>query len=272
MSKRLRQSPYAAFSGDACVVSRAYLCKGLNSDQIAAALDVPTSEELLVAEAMRTAREVSRVHAQDMWDALIKEGVWLSQARAAFLVACTFLQNGICLPDDACPRLFLQFLRTNAASLKTVATSFLHRRRASREKLGAPVLATNPAACPEVITVRDEDPVAYDDGYMCMICGKTFATERTCAIHLARHHGISTASTQVCFGTRCEVCLQEFRTFFRLQQHLKKSQKCLRSYLHNDLEGEPAGTSEDRRSHSWQPAVRTPGPQPFWATQCPPGP
>ena len=245
-------------------------CQGMSSDEVAAVLDVNTAEELLASERMRAALEVSRVRANDMWDALVQDGVWLHLVKHDFVSAIGPERPDLALDPAATPAAVLSFLRQHPQALRSVCRHFARNRRRSREVLVPAAIA---AAQARAGTVRVPDgpdtAVTHDDGYMCLQCGKTFPDSRTCAVHLARHHQVPTLATSVCFGTRCEVCMQEFWTQSRLQQHLRKARRCLQVYSHSDLDGSGTGPDVDRRSHCWQPATRVEGPQPFWATQRP---
>ena len=246
--------------------------QGMSSDEVAAVLDVATAEELLSAERMPAALEVSRVGAHDMWDALVQDGVWLNLVRKDFADAVGPGPPELLLSPSAPPATVLAFLRAHSQALRGVCRSFTRKRRQGRECLVAGAISAAKARA-GVIRIPDapETQASFDDSFMCLRlrCGKTFPDSQTCSVHLARHHQVPTLATSVCFGSRCEVCMQEFWTQSRLQQHLRKTRWCLHVYNQGDLEGTGTAPDVDRRNHVWQPAVRVEGPQPFWASQRP---
>ena len=94
---------------------------------------------------------------------------------------------------------------------------------------------------------------------------KVLPDERTLAVHLARKHQVDAPATQVAYGTRCEVCQVEFWSVERLRVHLRRTRTCFAVYDHGDAAREPEHESVDRLAHVSRPAVRTAGPQPWWA-------
>ena len=244
--------------------------QGLSSDQVAALLDVATSEELLADARMRSALELIRVQASVMWEALVADGVWLRLVGNDFAEAIRLAEEALPAPPAHEPAAVFHFLHSHAKRLTSLAKRYLRSCREGRRDLAKATLAT--VALPSVagvIRIADEPTAGFDDGILCTLCGKSFSCQRTCSVHMARHHGLHTCATKVTFGTRCEVCRQEFWTSLRLQQHLRKSKVCLSVYWHSDLEGSGTGQGGDRRDHCWQPAVRVEGSQPFWAIQRP---
>ena len=240
--------------------------QGLDSSEVAALLDVPTAEKLLSAERLRTSLEVIRIKAAHMWEAIVRDGVWLAQVHQDLLQASRVTKLSLPIPQLATPAQVRDFLYEHASTLRGIGNAYLRSCRHLRKPLASSARSKAIALGVPEHRLQDTHPV-FDDGHLCMQCGRTFATARVCAVHLARHHSIPTRSTQVCYGTRCEVCLQEFWTSFRLQQHLEKSSRCLETYWHGDVAGTGHVASEDRREHSARPAVVTPGPKPFWAIQ-----
>ena len=243
--------------------------QGLSSEQVAALLDVATSEEMLADARMRSALELVRVRASAMWDTLVTDGVWLRLVGGDFADAIRRVGDDLPVPESMAPSVSLQFLQAHTRRLTLLAKRYLKSCRAGRLRLAKDTLADVSTRPPDpVIQIGDEPTTAYDDGFMCTLCGRSFPCQRACSVHMARRHGMYTCATNVTFGSRREVCRQEFWTSFRLQQHLRKNRRCLSVYWHSDLEGSGTGQG-DRRDHSWQPATIVEGPQPFWATRRP---
>ena len=71
------------------------------------------------------------------------------------------------------------------------------------------------------------------DEYMCMDCGRAFATEAGCAVHRAKAHGQSKSAAikAVLRDGICPSCEQDFRSRPRCVQHLAYgSAACRRAF------------------------------------------
>ena len=247
-----------------------YSCQALSAKEIAAVLDLPTAEEFLATERIRTLREVAQVHAESAWAAFCQDGHWLAQVGVDLSVALRLLDSTLALPLPSPPEAVLAFARRHCSSLRWTGRHYLRRCRATRAELRSRVLASLASPPPPVdapVLVSDEDTEGM--GVPCHLCNKLLPCRRTLAVHLARRHGVDAAATQVAHGTRCEVCGMEFWATDRLRVHLRKNRSCLLVYDHGDQERNPDTEVLDRLVHASRPAVRTPGPRPWWAQLCP---
>ena len=248
-------------------------CRGLDSHEIAALLSLPTAEETLRVERIRAGREAARLDARTAWPAHLADAHWLGQIGQdlAVIYSADQCYGHFMLP--ASPAQVLAHLRGFDVALKGACKRFLQRSVAARAELGAAAARKATQGPPPEHTILIEDELeAGAESHACSQCGKVFSDARTCAVHLARAHGIAAEVTRITHGTRCQVCGIEFWEEHRLRTHVRRTSLCYNAYWHCDIECDPGGHREDRQLHARQPAVVTPGPQPFWAQLRPGAP
>ena len=119
-----------------------YSCQALSAKEIAAVLDLPTAEEFLATERIRTVREVAQVHAESAWTAFCQDGHWLTQVGVDLSVALRLLDSTLVLPLPSPPAAVLAFVRRHCSSLRWTGRHYLRRCRATRAELRCRVLAS----------------------------------------------------------------------------------------------------------------------------------
>ena len=81
-----------------------------------------------------------------------------------------------------------------------------------------------------------------------------------------RRRHMRPTSTQLAFGSRCEVCSKEFWSTRRLRRHLTCVAACRDIYEGSDVKADDVHGGDEA---AWRPAVACYGPRPFWATLRP---
>ena len=244
---------------------------GLNAEQVAALLELPTAEETLAVARIRTAREAACLSAPAAWQAYLDDGCWLRQVGADLAEAWKTVPpgNGPLVPTA--PAGVLEFVRAHSHELKGICRRYLAHCVKARSALAVATKAKVAAFPPATHSIYVEDDFPeLDDGFVCVQCGKTLPCSRTLAVHMARAHHRLSDVTRMTTGTRCEVCRTEFWEPHRLRTHISRSRLCYHLYWHGDQSREDGSlVQSDRRLHASAPAVVTPGPQPFWASLRP---
>ena len=79
-------------------------------------------------------------------------------------------------------------------------------------------------------------PTTTEDAgaHYCAVCHAGFATEAACAAHRAKVHQ-SPAPAAAAVGTARQCCMREFWSRTRLREHLRRANRCARSYNAADV-------------------------------------
>ncbi|CAE7501064.1 unnamed protein product [Symbiodinium natans] len=203
-----------------------------------------------------------------LWSILQAAPEWLDAALNALREAACDTEAGIELPQARAEA--LHFLHGHLTWLRRLPAAL--KRQAGRKQAEARNSLVRKAR--DLCRLHDEGggifslPAASGhSGFLCVVCGGLFSTRAALCSHLSRRH-MHASSTAHIAGTRCAVCSMEFWTTPRLRLHLRKAPKCLTAHIEADL----SFLSTEHKceiSLSRKPAVRTPGPTPFWACMRP---
>ena len=241
-----------------------FTCEGLDQAEISAVLDQPLPIELIRGEQLRTWGELARGADDFTWLALREDGVWMRQAYDASLLILR--ATGLQLPQPEDKTACRSFAIQEQAALRNAIKAYLRRQVEGRAELGRQLRAARDGWQRQQIPLQ----ISLTDDFECNDCGATFSDARRLAVHRAKQHASWSAARQATFGTRCEVCTVEFWAPMRLQEHLRRSTRCLAAYAASDL----ATTAEasrvrDKADFAWRPATVAAGPRPWWATLRP---
>ena len=130
-----------------------------------------------------------------------------------------------------------------------------------------------------VQAVSDADPqfrARSPDVFACPWCSSTFPMRKHLGAHLAKSHKIYSPARHLAHSDTCPSCLMCYRSVPRVQQHLKRSDCCLRRVCRlvpwlslseiREVEGQTVQGAKRIRQGSWQhfsstlPAVQAAGP------------
>ena len=246
--------------------------QGYSNEEVAAALGMPMAEELIVVEQARALREVVLHNDPFVWHAYRTDGVWLTQATASLHKVLSACHPALVGDTDAGPEHLREIIRLHPHVVRLACKAFLKHRIATRAELGQQVLDAVPKQGFIAISDDEEDAILTSLAglHTCEVCQSAFRTKQQPALHRARAHKLLAGHTSAAVGTSCQVCLKEYWSLHRLQQHLKKNSFCRRVYHHADLDPEtdrPLHHSDPCRA--WRPVCAISGPRPFWATLNP---
>ena len=246
--------------------------KGLSNEEVAAALGMPLAEEMFEVERARALREIVLHDDPFVWHVFRLDGVWLTQASDALRKVLTACHPALLRGSNAGPDCLREAIRCHPHDVRLACKAFLKHCIALRTTLGRQVIEG--VAKQRIIPVSDDEEDATLDSlagrHTCEVCQASFRTRQQLGLHRARAHRLLAGHTNVAFGTTCQVCVKEYWTLKRLQQHLKKNPSCQRVYYHADMDPEvdkPPNSSDPCRA--WRPVCEVFGPRPFWATLNP---
>ena len=244
--------------------------RGVCNTSISALLGTPTAEEFLDCERCRALLELACQGSMFVWCAFVHDGVWLKQAFQSLdnVMSCA----GHSLPQDleAHSPSFRDFLVEHQQTIRQAGKAFLRTCIASRKKLAEELMSRPPSTADHSIWIDDsEDEILGDlvSSFRCSMCNATFDSQQKLSVHKARKHGRKSAHVEVATGTSCPVCMKEYWTLPRLQQHLKKSPVCLQVFEGADLlQGDNfCDSAPVSQEGTWRPVAEICGPRPFWA-------
>ena len=165
---------------------------------------------------------------------------------------------------------FVHYVRANVAYIKNSLSKFQSVILQSRSREQEACLALsqlrmraetdNVAVCVGRVTQCVE-------GYVCVTCGRTFATGAARGSHQQKVHRQAPSVATLVKGSSCAVCSVEFFSTDRLRRHVRRSLCCRDAYHAADLDHD--GPVIASRCFAWQPATKCQGPIPFWATLRP---
>ncbi|CAE7734509.1 unnamed protein product [Symbiodinium sp. CCMP2592] len=239
---------------------------GFSNTEVAAALGLPTAEELLHHARAVALLDTCETASADVLTALTRDGVWLTLAWESFKVVLSErLPLALCTTAPPALRDLPNLLHGGATGARSVCKRFLKNQAATRSE---PLLVARDVASLEMPTITATTHEVLR--FRCDQCGAAFLNAQRLAVHRARAHKQRAIGSSIAWGTRCERCCLEFWDISRLAKHLQHSLPCQRAYEHSDLQP-TTPLAPGRIPVAWRPAVTTLGPIPFWATLNPDG-
>ena len=233
--------------------------RGASNDLLCDILGIVSAEEMRQAELVRhlgwiLAENCPRLEA--LW---LRPGAWSLEADQALDQVCMLPAHS---PADkwrllrAQPHLAGRWAR---GFLKQCLRRRLERQEQSRRELQFFQLALHHGCLFLQVKAESKQPSRFT----CGVCQASFSTRAACAAHQRKVHQMVARATAAAVGTRCPVCGVEFWSTPRLVQHLRKHERCLTVVEAADLDPEQPVRAAAREN---LPAIRAPGPAPWWAT------
>ena len=121
------------------------------------------------------------------------------------------------------------------------------------------------------------------EGFQCSWCGASFPLRKHLGAHMAKSHRIFSPARHLAHGSTCPSCMVCYWSVGRLQQHLKRSDHCIRRVCHlvpclsitevREAEGQDSRAAKRLRQGVWQqfsatlPAVQAEGPRALTADE-----
>ena len=248
---------------------------GYCNEDIAAILGLPTAEEFLDVERCRAVQEFARVGCDSAWTTLAEDRIWLGSCLQSLdkVLHCSgeLTTDGLSYLNDS----LRSFLLEHSTHVKAAGKAFLRKCVQLRQPRGEALLASP-------IPTREHTVVVSDSGedctleelvtrFHCRSCRASFDTQQKLAVHVSRKHRQYSEHVRVATGTVCEICRKQYWSLHRLQQHFKKSPRCLTAYDDADRHfGDESGDfAPGAEEGSWRPVADFYGPTPWWATLMP---
>ena len=209
--------------------------------QVYTALNLPDTDTLLRVVRLRYLAQMVRVGQPHFWALVQIEQRWYQ----TILEDLAWLQS-LCTEDEVpdgtaeswslmCdwalrrPQQWKRLLKR--AQARAIAH---HRRRHEWEQWYRWVLdyLTENAALQTLEELRADE-------HFCLQCAKSFATPAALAVHAFKIHSRKNIVRYFVDGQQCVLCLKHFSSVLNLQNHVKRSKRCLQHYMSGAILVEP---------------------------------